>query len=110
VIGLRKSLGGNMSLLELLVLERMNRESGGSGCGGCLGIFVLVVVLAFISDFVTTHKKGILIFLLVLFILFLAIKFLLYLMDCYIYKDETPEEREERLKTEKMIRDWKRKY
>jgi hypothetical protein len=29
-------------------------------------------------------------------------------MDCYIYKDETPEEREERLKTEKMIRDWKR--
>jgi uncharacterized membrane protein len=99
-----------MSLLELLVLERMTRESGGSGCGGCLGMLVLVVALAFISDFVTTHKKGLLIFLLVLFILFLVIKFLLYLMDCYIYKDETPEQRNERLKTEQMIRDWKRKY
>ena len=31
------------------------------------------------------------------------------LLDRYLYKDEPPEKRKERLKQEKMIREWRRK-
>jgi uncharacterized protein YhhL (DUF1145 family) len=97
-----------MGLLELLMLERIQRN-GDMGCG-CFGTIALIFVIALIIDLITSHIREILIFLLILFIFFIIIKGLNTILDNAIHKDETPEEREERLKTEKMIKEWKNKF
>ena len=90
--------------LNLLLLLLLLSGSGGIALGGALmsmlGWILLVVVLVFIWE----YKLRILLVLGTI-ITILCIKKVV--SDYFKYKDETPEEREERLKMNKMIKEWR---
>ena len=92
--------------LYLLALLLLSSGTSGLAVGGALmslfGWILLVILLALIWE----YKLYIFLFILsVLAIIF----FRQIISDHYKYKDETPEEKEERLKTNKMIEEWRKR-
>jgi hypothetical protein len=88
-------------LMLLLIIS-----SGGISIGGLLAGFIGWLTLVLLLVFVWEYKVFILTF--VFFVV--AIKFIMALCSDYLmYKDETPEEREERLKLNKKIKEWQNK-
>ena len=73
------------------------------GCLDIIGLLTLLLILAFVFE----NFILILLFSLVIFVIFVGIK---VAKDYIKYKDETPEQREERLKKEEMIREWRKKF
>ena len=90
--------------LNLLLLCLLLSGSGGLAIGSTLaslfGWIVLIILLVLIWE----YKVYIFLFFLALV---LITHFTLKYREQLRYKDETPEEREERLKTEKMIKEWR---
>ena len=78
-------------------------SKGGQGCLPFIAIVVLACILAFIFE----NWLKIIIGLVILVSLLLCIAFI---VDYLKYKDETPQERAERLKTEQMIEDWRKRF
>ena len=66
-------------------------------------IFILACILVFISKNIILIGVGILVTIGIL----VGIRFF---TDYLKYKDETPEQRAERLKTEEMIKEWQKRY
>lgn len=93
--------------LNLLLLCLLLSGSGGLAIGSTLaslfGWIVLIILLVLIWE----YKVYIFLFFLALV---LITHFTLKHREQLRYKDETPEEREERLKTEKMIKEWRDRY
>ncbi len=92
--------------LYLLALLLLLSSSGGIAIGGALmslfGWLLLVILLVLIWE----YKLYIFLFILSI----LAIIFIKQIISDYFkYKDETPEERGERLKTNKMIEEWRKR-
>ncbi len=116
-----------MSIEEILLLNILSRmykpEGGGNGggngrgCGCLLGGLLIILFIAFFISNLFEHKTIICIIIASIFALFIIFGFILpkisdflcELMDRYIYKDEPPEVRKERLETEKLIRQWQKK-
>ena len=74
--------------------------------GGCITNVFCYLILAILLVFMWEHK----IFICASIIIILITLYLILLISEYIkYKDETPEQREERIKTNKKIEDWKKK-
>ena len=74
--------------------------------GGCLTNSFCYLILAILLVFMWEHK----IFICASIIIILITLYLILLISEYIkYKDETPEQREERIKMNKMIEDWKKR-
>ena len=100
--------------INLLLLCLLLSGSGGLAIGGALasliGWFFLIVLLVLVWE----YKVYIFIFLMTLILaVYILAKINEYLKkkeDAIKYKDETPEEKEERLKTEKMIEEWRKKF
>ena len=74
-----------------------------TGCAfNLLGCIILAILLALAWE----HK----VFICVLLCSIIAVGYLVYkVSDYYKYKDETPEERAERIKTSKMIEEWRKR-
>ena len=99
IVRLYRRLTMNIYLLLLILL--LSGISIGAGILSLIGWFFLIIFLVFCWE----YKAFILGFL----ILYLAVIFTAKFIFNYLkYKDETPEEREERLKTNKMIDRWKK--
>lgn len=91
------------TILELLILLKLLETSGGGGCLPVIifGIFILLLVFIF---------EHIWVILLIGIIGFLVLLVISYIIDYYKYKDETPEERAERLKLEDMLDKWRKQF
>jgi len=92
--------------INLLLLCLLLSGSGGLAIGGALaGLFgwlFLVIALVLIWE----YKAYIFLFILSI----IAIVFVKQIISDYLkYKDETPEEKEERLKTNRMIKEWRKR-
>ena len=90
-----------------LILICLFLLSGSSAkLGGCLTNIFCYLILAILLVFMWEHK----IFICASIIIILITLYLILLISEYIkYKDETPEQREERIKMNKMIEDWKKR-
>lgn len=94
----------NSVLLLLLCLAVLN----GTGVqkSSCLPSLLIIFILAIVLVFVWEHK----IFFGVTLILIIGSLYLISAIIDYIkYKDETPEQRKERIRMNKMIEDWKKR-
>ncbi len=94
-----------MSLSALLILLLLS-GSGGIAVGGAIMSFLGWVFIIILLALIWEYK----------FYIFLVISSVIGVLvikriisDHNKYKDETPEEREERLKTNKMIDEWKKR-
>lgn len=94
-----------MSLSALLILLLLS-GSGGIAVGGAIMSFLGWVFIIILLALIWEYK----------FYIFLVISSVIGILvikriisDHNKYKDETPEEREERLKTNKMIDEWKKR-
>ncbi len=94
-----------MSLSALLILLLLS-GSGGIAVGGAIMSFLGWVFIIILLALIWEYK----------FYIFLVIASVIGILvikriisDHNKYKDETPEEREERLKTNKMIDEWKKR-
>ena len=100
--------------LNLLLLCLLLSGSGGLAIGGALasvfGWILLVVLLVLIWEYKVYIFLAGLILVVILYALIKIKEYLKKKSDAIKYKDETPEEREERLKTEKMIKEWRDRY
>ena len=106
----------------LNILSRMYKPEGGGngggngrGCGCGCAILIFAVIITFFLESAANHKIACVIILISIIVIFFVLPkindYLCELMDRYIYKDEPPEVRKERLETEKLIREWqKRKF
>lgn len=92
------------SFLELLILLKLLGSSGGNS--GCLPV-IMIVILAIIIVFLFEHIWLILSICIIGFLLLLGIA---YIKDYLKYKDETEEERAERLKLEEMLDKWRKQF
>ncbi len=93
--------------LYLMAMALLLLSSGGFSLGGAImslfGWVFLIILLVLIWE----YKLYIFLFIISVLAIF-AVKRII--SERNKYKDETPEEREERLKTNKMIEEWREKY
>ncbi len=74
--------------------------------GGCLTNIFCYLILAILLVFIWEHK----IFICVsIFVILITLCLILFISEYIKYKDETPEQREERIRMNKMIEDWKKR-
>lgn len=89
----------------LLLLILISWSPAGAAIGGTLmslfGWFLLIILLALIWEY-KVYIFGVIFSLIAIFVIKAIIS------DYLKYKDETPEEREERLKTNRMIEKWRK--
>lgn len=101
----------NLYLLALIILLS---GSGGLAIGGALaslfGWILLIILLVLIWEYKIYIFLFFLTLMLTIYILIKTKEYFKKKEDAIKYKDETPEEREERLKTEKMIEEWRKKF
>ena len=99
-------------LLIYLMTAKTDKVATNTNGYGCL-FTVFIIIIAFILTLAWEHKVVSCILLLsiiiVVFVLPKINEYLCELIDNYLYKDESPKVKKERLETEKMIREWKRK-
>ena len=92
--------------LNLLLLCLLLSGSGGLAIGGALmsmfGWISLIILLVLVWE----YKSYIFLFFLSVVVI-IAVKQII--SDYFKYKDETPEEKEERLKTNRMIEEWRKR-
>lgn len=82
------------------------KSSGGISIGGLLAGFIGWLTLVLLLIFVWEYKVYILTFVFSV----VAIKLIMSVLSDYLmYKDETPQEREERMKLNKQIKEWQKK-
>ncbi len=93
--------------LYLTAIALLLLSSGGFSIGGAimslLGWVFLIILLVLIWE----YKLYIFLFIISV-VAFFAVKTII--SERKKYKDETPQQREERLKTNKMIEEWREKY
>lgn len=92
-----------LNLFSLLYLI----QDGGQGCFQLLGFVFVSITLVLLLKFICENFIITLIVYLVVITLLVGINFL---KDYLKYKDETLEQRAERLKTKEMIKEWQKRY
>lgn len=90
-----------MNFLKLILRD------GGQGCFQLLCFVFVSITLVLLLKFICENFIIILIVCLVVITLLVGINFL---KDYLKYKDETLEQREKRLKTKELIKEWQKRY
>ena len=82
-------------------------RDGGQGCFQLIGLCFLAIIIVLSIKFIYVHF--IMVFLTCLIVI-ATLEGVKLIKNHFIYKDETPEQRAERLKTEEMIKEWQKRY
>lgn len=86
-----------MNFLKLILRD------GGKSCFQSASLFLFIIVLGFIG-------KNFILFLLICLVVITILVGINFLKEYFKYKDETLEQRAERLKIKKMIKEWQKRY
>lgn len=88
------------SLLYLL-------HDGGQGCFRLIGLGLIAIIFVLSLKFL---YENFIIVLLICLIIMAMLEGIKLLKDYLKYKDEIPEQRTKRLKTEEMVKEWQKRY
>ncbi len=86
-----------MNFLKLILRD------GGKSCFQSASLFLFIIVLGFIG-------KNFILFLLICLVIITLLVGINFLKDYLKYKDETLDQREKRLKTKELIKEWQKRY
>lgn len=92
-----------LNLFSLLYLI----QDGGQGCYQLLGFAFVSIILVLLLKFIC---ENFIITLLVCLVVIAILAGINFLKDYLKYKDETLEQSEERLRKNKMIKEWQKRY